>query len=109
LQRQLVARGVLAVFTVRLLPVGNFTLINVAAGALRIRFRDFMLGNLLGLLPGVLGLSFFADRLGQAVQNPGATNMLLLAVVVFVFVGGIWWLRRKLERIRASRHDVARG
>ena len=46
----------------RLVPVGNFSLINIAAGAMGIPFRAYMLGNLLGLLPGLLLLTFFADR-----------------------------------------------
>jgi len=56
-------RGVLAVATMRLVPVGSFSLGNVAAGALEIPFRDYMLGNVLGLLPGILALTFLADRL----------------------------------------------
>jgi phospholipase D1/2 len=56
-------RGVLAVAVMRLVPAGNFSLSNVAAGALEIPFRDFMLGNLLGLLPGLLALTLLADHL----------------------------------------------
>jgi phosphatidylserine/phosphatidylglycerophosphate/cardiolipin synthase-like enzyme/uncharacterized membrane protein YdjX (TVP38/TMEM64 family) len=115
LRRQLTARGVLAVVVARLLPVGNFTLINVAAGAVPIRFRDFMLGNLLGLLPGVLGLTFFADRLGQAVRSPRAANLALLAILVLAFLGGLAWLRRRVKRATKRRpssggsHEIARA
>jgi uncharacterized membrane protein YdjX (TVP38/TMEM64 family) len=56
-------RGVLAMTGLRLMPVGNFSLFNVVAGAVPIRFRDFLLGNVLGLLPTLLLLTFFADRL----------------------------------------------
>jgi phospholipase D1/2 len=56
-------RGVLATAGVRLVPVGNFSLANLAAGALNIPFPAFMLGNVLGLLPGLLALTLLGDHL----------------------------------------------
>jgi phospholipase D1/2 len=69
LRARLERRGVLTMATVRLVPIGSFSLSNVVAGALGIPFRDFMLGNALGVLPGLLLLTFGADaarRLGWA-------------------------------------------
>jgi uncharacterized membrane protein YdjX (TVP38/TMEM64 family) len=56
-------RGVLAMTGLRLMPVGNFTLFNIVAGAVPIRFRDYLIGNVLGLLPTLLALTLLADRL----------------------------------------------
>jgi phospholipase D1/2 len=53
--------GVLAMAGARLVPFGNFALINIAAGAIGIRFGHFMLGNLLGVLPGILVLTVLAS------------------------------------------------
>jgi phospholipase D1/2 len=50
-------RGVVAMATVRLVPVGNFTLANVVAGAIGIPLADYMLGNALGLVPALLALT----------------------------------------------------
>src|SRR5262249_17177861 len=61
-------RGLTAVITARMLPVGNFSLINLIAGALPIRLRDFMIGNVIGLLPGVLGLALFTGQLGRTLR-----------------------------------------
>ena len=44
--------------------MGNFSLINIVAGALGVPFRKYMMGNAIGLLPGMLALTIFADRLG---------------------------------------------
>jgi uncharacterized membrane protein YdjX (TVP38/TMEM64 family) len=49
----------------RLVPLGNFTLANVIAAAIGIPFRAFILGNALGLLPGLLALTLLGDRLRQ--------------------------------------------
>jgi len=63
LRARLQRRGVLALATTRLLPVGNFTLANVAAGAFAIPFRDFILGNALGLLVQLAMLTGLARAL----------------------------------------------
>ena len=98
LRAQLLDRGLLAIIAARMLPVGNFSLINMAAGALEIRFRDFMLGNLIGVLPGVLTLTLFADRLSSTLRHPHARNVILLAVLAALLFLVMWWLRRRLAR-----------
>jgi uncharacterized membrane protein YdjX (TVP38/TMEM64 family) len=47
----------------RIVPAGNFSLMNMAAGAIGIPFRDFIVGNGLGMLPVLIVLTFFAGRL----------------------------------------------
>ena len=98
--RQLRRRGVLAVIAARMLPVGNFTLINITAGAFGIRFRDYLIGNLIGLLPGVLALTVFADRIAATVRRPQATNLIALAVVAGALAAVLWWLKRRIARRR---------
>jgi len=100
LQAQLHRRGTLAVVAARLLPVGNFSLINMTAGALGIPFGSYMLGNALGVLPGVLGLTLFADRLGRTIRHPHAGNLLVLAAVTVGIFVAIGWLKRRLGRRR---------
>lgn len=101
-RRQLSKRGLLAMIACRLLPVGNFTLINIVAGAVPVRFKDFMAGNALGVLPGILGLSIFADRLGSTFRNPTPLNVAVLAAVMLVIVAAIEWLRRRIARSTAG-------
>lgn len=47
-------RGLLAVIIIRLLPIAPFAIVNMFAGATHIRFRDFVLGSFIGMLPGVV-------------------------------------------------------
>lgn len=89
-------RGLLTVITVRLLPVAPFTVINLVAGAFRIRLRDFGLGTALGMTPGILALSVFADRLEMAILRPGIKNLALLALVLALILGAVMWIRRLL-------------
>lgn len=97
-QEQLRRRGILAVIAARLLPVGNFSLINMAAGALRIRFADYVIGNAIGVLPGTLALTLFADRLGTTLRHPRGANLVTLAAVAIVLVLLLSWIRRRLAR-----------
>jgi phospholipase D1/2 len=100
LERQLRRRGFITIIAARMLPVGNFSLINMTAGALRIPFRDYMLGNALGVLPGILGLTVLAERLGSTVRQPRPINFVLLFALAFgLFMAGAW-LRRRLRARR---------
>ena len=97
IRAQLQRRGIVAVIAARMIPVGNFSLINIAAGALEIRFRDYMIGNALGLLPGVLALTVLADRLGSTLRRPHAANFLVLLAVAIALLALLAWLKRRLR------------
>jgi len=81
-----------------MLPVGNFSLINITAGALGVRFRDYLIGNAIGLLPGVLALTVFADRIGATLRHPKADNLIILALVTAAIGAALWWLKRRIAR-----------
>jgi len=98
--RQLRRRGILAVIAARMLPVGNFALINITAGAFGIPFRDYLIGNAIGMLPGVLALTVFADRIAATVRHPHAVNLIALAAVAAALAGALWWLKRRIARRR---------
>jgi uncharacterized membrane protein YdjX (TVP38/TMEM64 family) len=99
-ERQLRRRGLVTIVAARMLPVGNFSLINMTAGALRVPFRDYMLGNAIGVLPGILGLTVLANRLGHTVRQPHPSNLILLvALAAALFMAGAW-LRRRLRARR---------
>jgi uncharacterized membrane protein YdjX (TVP38/TMEM64 family) len=63
LRARLQRRGFVTMAVTRLLPAGNFTLANVLAGAIGIRFSDFILGNAVGMQPGTLALTLLAHEL----------------------------------------------
>ena len=100
ISHQLQRRGMVAVIAARMLPVGNFSLINITAGALGIPFRDYVIGNAIGLLPGVLALTVFADRIGATVRHPHANNLIVLALVAGALGAALWWLKRRIARRR---------
>ena len=50
--RRLSQHGLWAMTLLRLLPIAPFSVVNLVAGASEMRLRDFLLGSLLGMLPG---------------------------------------------------------
>ncbi|HEX5091148.1 MAG TPA: VTT domain-containing protein [Burkholderiales bacterium] len=98
LSRLLAKRGVLAVVTVRLLPVAPFTLVNLVAGASQLRARDFLLGTLLGMAPGIAAIVFFSDRLAAAVFEPSRANLAWFAGAAVLVVSAALVLHRWLAR-----------
>jgi len=98
LSRRLARRGLLTVAFVRMLPIAPFSVVNVVAGASHIRWSDFLLGTVIGLLPGITTLTFFVDRAIAAIRDPGAATFAWLAVAICIVVGLALLLRRKLQR-----------
>ena len=81
--------------TARLLPLGPFTIVNLIAGASRIRLRDFVLGSFLGLLPGVCAVTVLKDRLQGAMRDPTPTNVATLVGAGLVVLGAVLWTRHR--------------
>jgi len=97
--QRLSRRGVLTVVALRLVPVAPFGVVNVVAGASHVRLRDFLIGSLVGLLPGVTALTLLGDRLAAAVRHPSLTTGAVLAAVGLALVGGLALLARLVRRI----------
>lgn len=95
-------RSFWSVVLARLLPLGNFGLLNLLAGAIGVQRRAFAFGNMLGLLPGLLGLGVFADRAIEAVRHPSVVNIGVVGLVVGLGVASGIVLKRRLNRRVAS-------
>jgi uncharacterized membrane protein YdjX (TVP38/TMEM64 family) len=101
LSRRLARRGFLPVMIARLLPVGPYSLLNLVAGASHIGWRNFLIGTVLGLAPGVITTSVFIDRAIAAIREPAPATFAALAVIVAAIVALAWAIRRLL-RARGS-------
>jgi len=92
------ARGVRTMVLINLLPLAPFTLTNMMAGAFRIRFRDYMLGSTLGILPGLAAVTLLGSQLGALLLASEARDVVLPLVGLGVAVGLLWALRRYSRR-----------
>ena len=96
LSRQLAQRGILTVAIIRNIPAAPFTIVNMIAGASHIRLKDYLIGTAIGMLPGILAITLFADRLLHTLQNPGWGNALFAAALATVLILGSWWMKKRL-------------
>jgi len=98
-------RGVLAMTAVRLVPLGPFGVVNIVAGAIRIRLWHFMLGTAIGILPGTLVATIFGDQLAAGLRDPRTINVWLIAAAVVVLGVATLVVRRWLfgSAIRGAR------
>ncbi len=93
--RRLSESGILAVAGVRAVPVAPFTVVNLVAGASKVRFGDYLLGTLIGLAPGTLAFNLLGHQLERTITNPGAGDVALLAGTAILAVG-LGWLTSRL-------------
>ncbi len=105
LSRILGRRGVMSVALVRIVPVAPFTVVNIVAGASHVRLRDCLLGTLLGMAPGTLALTVFADSATLAIRRPGWAT--ILGVVALAALLG-WGYRRLRHQVESHTPLAAR-
>ncbi len=94
INRLISKHGVLAVAAVRMVPVAPYSLVNLAAGAVHVPFRDFVLGTLLGMSPGVVGITVLENQLEQTIESPSLTTLAMLVATILVSLLGILGFRR---------------
>ncbi len=94
LSRRLAKQGLLAMTLVRLLPLAPFAVVNAVAGASHIGWRDFLLGTLLGMLPGIVVIATFVDSTVAVVNDPSPRAISVLVAVAAVACAAIWSMQR---------------
>jgi phospholipase D1/2 len=99
--RGLERNGTLAVFLVRKIPA-PFMLVNIVIGASTVRYRDFLLGTLLGMMAIVIALAGFGYHLTQALVRPTPATLLTAAVFISVPLTLAWAINRTLRRARPA-------
>jgi phosphatidylserine/phosphatidylglycerophosphate/cardiolipin synthase-like enzyme/uncharacterized membrane protein YdjX (TVP38/TMEM64 family) len=90
-------RSFWSVVLMRLLPLGNFGLLNLAAGALELPRRSFVLGNAVGLLPGLLGLGVVVNRVLAALRKPSLANLLVTILIIACLTLLVILVRRRYQ------------
>jgi phospholipase D1/2 len=101
LHRLISKHGVLAVAAIRMIPIAPYSVVNLAAGAARVRFRDFAFGTLIGMSPGVVGVTFLGSQLEELIRDPSPLALVVVAGILTLMVLGAAWLRRRL----GAEHD----
>ena len=97
--------GFATVLTVRLVPVAPFSVINLFVGASRIRFRDFMFGNIIGRIPGMILLAFVGIQFDSMLRNPGTGSIVALGLILLFIPLATAWLSKRIESNNEMKRD----
>ena len=100
--RPSIDRGIAAIAAIRLVPVAPFTVVNMVAGACHIRLVDYVLGTILGLLPGLLLMSALGYQVFRFMAEPSLIDFLLVAGGAVVWVAVVVIAQRVASKV-ASR------
>jgi uncharacterized membrane protein YdjX (TVP38/TMEM64 family) len=84
-------RGILAVILLRLVPVLPFTIANIVLAFTGVKYRDFIAGTILGVLP----VAFIYAYFGSAVFHLDTTNIILASLLVLSLFITIPFLKKK--------------
>jgi uncharacterized membrane protein YdjX (TVP38/TMEM64 family) len=96
ISKRLARRGVLAMSVVRLVPIAPFTVVNLVAGASHIGFRDYLVGTVIGLAPGITATTLVVNRAAAVLKDPGGLTIALLVAVAIAILTAAIILRRRL-------------
>jgi len=97
----------MAIITFRIVPVAPFSVINLIAGVSGIHPRDYILGTLIGMLPGMVATIILADRLAVSLSQPDLINVATLGGFIVLAIIAITALRRWIKQKRTSASDSA--
>jgi uncharacterized membrane protein YdjX (TVP38/TMEM64 family) len=109
ISERLARRGILAAIAIRLIPAAPFAVVNMIAGSSHIRLRDFLIGSTLGMMPGIVVMALFVDRILAAVQNPGPSSLVLALLAAVLILAGAWgakvWAEKRPEDVSEARRE----
>ena len=85
IRRVLPEKSLWRIATVRMAPIAPFFLVNLVAGAAGVRFRNYVAGSLLGLLPDLVLIAFLVQQSRLALVEPGPNAIFVLIGLVLAW------------------------
>ncbi|HEX2933270.1 MAG TPA: VTT domain-containing protein [Candidatus Binatia bacterium] len=92
--RLITKHGVLAMAAIRMVPIAPYSLVNLAAGAVHVPFRDFVFGTFLGMSPGIVAITLFEKQTEQLIRSPSVLTLIVLLGFLLLMLLGVFSFRR---------------
>lgn len=96
-------RGIRTMTVINLLPLAPFTLTNMLAGAFHLKFRDYMIGSTLGIVPGLAAVILMGSQLGALFTAASTKELILAGVGLAAGVGLLVGLKHYANQRQASK------
>jgi phospholipase D1/2 len=86
IQSRIVGRGILPVLVIRMLPIAPFSLVNLLAGATKMKLCEFLIGTALGMAPGIVAMAMLGSQIADFVEHASASNILLMGLTIVLWI-----------------------
>lgn len=107
LDQELANGGGFYIFAVRLLPIIPYGLVNFAAGVTQISWRGYLVGTLVGTIPGIFPFVMLGSTGLNAVQTGDVLPVVgALALIGLLVAGSVWWRSRRQAQQRGGANDT---
>ncbi|ODS32246.1 MAG: hypothetical protein SCARUB_02640 [Candidatus Scalindua rubra] len=105
---KVVNHGFRFIFTLRLIPLVPFNGLNFGSGLSRIKYRDYLLGSVLGMLPGTFIYTYFADALlgGVTGSRERAFTNLIIASSLLILISLVPTIYKKFRKSKIIEGKV---
>ena len=91
--------GLPAMTAIRIVPIAPFVVVNLAAGAIRVRYWHFALGTLFGMLPGALVATVLGNQVRTALGPGDGPSYWLIGGVVALVAAVVIGFRKRAMRM----------
>jgi uncharacterized membrane protein YdjX (TVP38/TMEM64 family) len=88
--------GLFYMFAIRLLPIIPYGIVNFVAGLTSIKFKDYLIGTILGTVPGVLPFVMMGAGITQLSQG-NILPLMCAFTLTGISIGGATWYRRRRQ------------
>ncbi|MBC6477185.1 MAG: TVP38/TMEM64 family protein [Hormoscilla sp. GM7CHS1pb] len=90
--------GLFYIFAIRLQAIIPYAIVNFAAGLTSISFRDYLLGTILGTVPGILPFVMMGSGL-QSLQRGNIVPLISALTLTGILIGGSAWYRHRRQSV----------
>jgi uncharacterized membrane protein YdjX (TVP38/TMEM64 family) len=84
------------IMNLRMVPILPCSIINILCGISKVSFKNFMVGSLIGSIPGTFTVVYFSSQLTEIANNP---YNIVLPLLLFISFNTFTFLYRKRKKI----------
>lgn len=96
-------QGPQVVALLRLVPVAPFSVVNLVAGSIGLRIKDYTLGSLLGLLPGTILVVIAAQEFKNVLNKPSTSSIIIILFIIIALIALPYVLKRYVVEGRREK------
>lgn len=83
--KKLSSNGLVTVIILRLIPLFPFNALNYVLGVTRVKTKDYILGTVIGIIPGTIAFVYFGEAL--VMLSIVHITLAIIIIVVLIYIG----------------------